>query len=523
MKIHRRTALKVLAGAAPAFAFGRRLDAQTGLEIEKGPFAGTKESLEQYRIPDWYRDAKFGIWAHWGPQSSVEQGDWYARNMYIQDSRQYKYHVATYGHPSKVGFKDLCPKWQAAQFDPAHLMRLYTKAGAKYFVSMGVHHDNFDLWNSKYTRWNAVKVGPHKDVVGLWRKAARAEGLRFGVTEHLWISYKWFSTSHGSDKTGPLAGVKYDGVNPAYADLYQDARVAKWAAMDQDHFGWNDEGIPDSWKRHWFLRIKDLVDNYQPDFLYTDGPLPFEHYGYSAVANLYNLSAKLHGGDNQAVYTTKRPQDCAVGTCVLDLERGLANEIKPTPWQTDTCVGDWHYNREVYEQHRYKSAKTVVDMLVDIVSQNGNLLLNFPLPNSGRLDSDELKTLEGITAWMTVNSEGIYGTRPWKIYGEGPSAKTGKPGGGFNEEARKPLTADDARFTTKGSTLYAFIMGWPQKSVLVRALGTASPQSPGKIVNVELLGHQGHVTWRQEASGLQVQLPNQKPSDYAVTLKMTFA
>jgi len=523
MDITRRTAMKVLAGVAPALALGRRLRGETGLEIHKGPFEGTQESLQQYQVPDWFRDAKFGIWAHWGPQSAVEQGDWYARNMYIQGSRQYNYHVAHYGHPSKFGYKDLCPLWKAAEFEPEHLMGLYKRAGAKYFVSMGVHHDNFDLWNSRHTRWNAVKVGPHKDVVGLWRTAALKNGLRFGVSEHLWISYKWFAVSHGSDKTGPLAGVHYDGVNPACADLYHDASVAKWADDTPEQFGWNGLGISDAWKRQWFLRIQDLVDNYQPDLLYTDGPLPFENYGYSAVANLYNLSAKLHGGQTQAVYTSKRPEDCAVGTCVLDFERGLANQIRPAPWQTDTCIGDWHYNREVHESHGYKTPKTVIDMLVDIVSQNGNLLLNFPLPNRGQLDPDELKVLAGITDWMTVNSEGIYGTRPWKIYGEGPSTHSEKPGGGFNENKRQPLTVDDVRFTTKGDRLYAFVMGWPEKEAVVQALGTASPQSPGKIGNVELLGHQGRLTWTQEATGLRVELPAEKPSDYAVTLKVTFA
>jgi alpha-L-fucosidase len=523
MTITRRSVLKMLAGAAPALALSRSLRAQTGLEIEKGPFEGTRESLQQYQIPQWFQDAKFGIWAHWGPQSGIEQGDWYARNMYIQGSRQYKYQVATYGHPSKVGYKDLCPKWKAAEFDPEHLMGLYKRAGAQYFMSMGVHHDNFDLWNSKYTRWNAVKVGPHKDIVGLWRKAALRHGLKFGVSEHLWISYKWFAVSHGSDKTGPLAGVSYDGVNPAYADLYHDAGCAQWAEDSPQQFGWNDIGIPDAWKRQWFNRIMNLVDSYQPDYLYTDGPLPFENYGRSVVANLYNLSAKRHGGKVEAVYTSKRPEDCAVGTCVLDFERGLANAIRPQHWQTDTCIGGWHYDINTFREHRYKTPKTVIDLLVDIVSQNGNLMLNFPLPNSGQLDSDELKILEAITGWMAVNSEGIYRTRPWKIYGEGPSTEAATPGGGFNEKARKPLTAEDVRFTTKGNVLYAFIMGWPEKEAVVHALGTASPQSPPKIAHVELLGYRGRLKWTQKSDGLRVEMPAEKPSDFAVTLKVAFA
>lgn len=522
MNTTRRSALKLMAGAAAAVTLRPRLRAQsTTLDIQKGPFEGTRESLRQYRIPEWFRDAKFAIWSHWGPQSGVEDGDWYARNMYIQGSPQYKYHLARYGHPSKFGYKDLCPLWKAADFDPEYLMGLYKKAGAKYFVSMGVHHDNFDLWNSRYNSWNAVKVGPHKDVVGLWRKAALNHGLRFGVSEHLWISYKWFGVSHGSDQTGPLAGVPYDGANPAYTGLYHDAGAAKWSRPDD--FQYNLDGIPESWQRHWFLRMKDLVDNYQPDLLYTDGGLPFETYGCHTVANLYNQSAKRNGGEVQAVYTSKNSNDCAVGTCVLDIERGLANEIKPAAWQTDTCIGDWHYNRDIYEKRGYKSAKTVVDLLVDVVSQNGNLTLNFPLPNNGVLDSEELKTLDGITDWMAVNSEGIYGTRPWKIYGEGPSAQSQRPGGGFNESKRTSLTIDDVRFTTKGKTLYAFVMGWPEKEAIVKALGTSSPQLPGRIEHVELLGHKDRVQWKQDASSLKVSLPSQKPSDHAIALKVFFA
>ena len=176
MQVTRRAAMKLLSAAVPAFALSRNLGAQSPLEIQRGPFEGTRESLQQYAVPDWFRDAKFGIWAHWGPQSGVEQGDWYARNMYIQGSRQYEYHLAHYGHPSKVGYKDVCPLWTAAAFDPGYLMDLYKKAGARYFVSMGVHHDNFDLWDSKHTRWNAVKTGPHKDIVGMWRQAAIRRG-----------------------------------------------------------------------------------------------------------------------------------------------------------------------------------------------------------------------------------------------------------------------------------------------------------------------------------------------------------
>jgi alpha-L-fucosidase len=510
MALNRRELLKSLGGACSALALSKYVKAQaTG-------FIGTRESLQSYQVPNWFRDAKFGIWSHWGPQSAIEYGDWYARNMYMQGSPQYLYHCETYGHPSKVGYKDLVNDWKAAKWDPEHLMSLYKKAGAKYFFSMGVHHDNFDLWDSKYQRWNAVQMGPKKDVVGLWQKAARNQRLKFGVSEHLWISYKWFSVSHTTDTTGPMAGVPYDGADPQYADLYHDAGCAQFAGPKVE---WNDNGIPDSWRQHYLNRMTDLIDQYQPDLLYTDGHLPFEEYGLKMVSHLYNVSAQTHGGQVEAVYTSKEPSDCAVGTCLLDHERGVADGIAENPWQTDTCIGQWHCKRGI----KYKTPKKVIDLLTDIVSKNGNLLLNFPLPSSGQLDFEELETLQGITDWMAVNSEGIYSTRPWKIYGEGPSTKVKIATGNFNEDKQSDLTAEDIRFTANGSTLYAFVMGWPEKEAVVQALGLASPQQPGRVLKVELLGHKGDLNWKQDDAALKVQLPAEKISEIGITLKVDLA
>ena len=248
MSLTQRETLALLAGSFAAPRAGRAATV----------FQPTRESLKEYQIPEWFRDAKFGIWAHWGPQSAAEDGDWYARNMYMQGSAQYKYHVATYGHPSKFGFKDVIPTWKGDKFDPDHLVSLYKKAGAKYFVSMGVHHDNFDLWNSKHTRWNAVNMGPHKDVVGMFRQAALREGLKFGVSEHLWISYKWFAVSHGSGyrpdrsrawlTTARTPPTRISITMP----LAPDSPTASWSGAPN--------GIPDSWRQHWLDRIKDLVD-----------------------------------------------------------------------------------------------------------------------------------------------------------------------------------------------------------------------------------------------------------------------
>ncbi len=512
MAVNRRELLQLMGGACSAVAFSKLLRAQT---VGGGVYLPTRKSLEGYTVPDWFRDGKFGIWSHWGPQSAIERGDWYARNMYMQGSDQYLYHAETYGHPSKVGYKDLVNSWKAEKWDPDHLMSLYKKAGAKYFFSMGVHHDNFDLWDSKYQRWNSVNMGPRRDVVGAWQKAAQNEGLRFGVSEHLWISYKWWATSHGADKSGPLAGVLYDGADPQCADLYHDANCARFI----ERLDWNDDGIPEAWKRHYLDRMTDLIDKYQPDLLYTDGHLPFEDYGLKVVSHLYNVSAQKHGGKVESVYTSKDGMDCAIGSCLLDHERGVSDGIARNPWQTDTCIGQWHYNRG----ENYKTPKKVIDLLTDIVSKNGNLLLNFPLPNSGALDYEERTVLEGITAWMTMNSEGIYSSRPWKVYGEGPSTKVKLESGNFNEDKQKDLTAEDIRFTVKGSTLYAFVMGWPEKAAVVNALGLASAQAPGRIRNVELLGYKGDLTWKQDESSLRVEMPAEKLSDIGITLKVALA
>jgi alpha-L-fucosidase len=509
-----------LLGYSAAWAATQKVHGQPAtVTVTSGPFQPTRASLDAYRVPDWFRDAKFGIWSHWGPQSGVEDGDWFARNMYIQGTPQYEYHLQTYGHPSKTGYKDLIPLFKGDKWEPDHLMDLYVKAGAKYFVSMGVHHDNYDMWDSKYQpRWNATAVGPMKDIVGLYKEAARKRGLRFGVSEHLSNSFDWLAPAHLSDKTGRYAGIPYDGTNPAYADLYHN-----YAGMPAD-FAQTAQAMgrvaPVEWKQQYFNRIKDLIDQHHPDLLYTDGGIPFEEYGLGTVAEVYNVSASQHGGMVDAVYCSKTASDCSVGTCIVDHERGVTDAISADPWQTDTCIGQWHYKRGI----TYKTPKKVIDLLVDIVSKNGNLLLNFPLPNSGELDDEELKVLQGITDWMKLNSEGIYGSRPWKIYGEGPSTEIQVDQTGFNEDNQPDLTAQDVRFTTKGKLLYAYVMGIPTgKEFLIKALSEKSPQAPGKILNVELLGDTGKLRWKQDNQGLKLRVPPLHLSPIAITLKVTLA
>jgi len=540
MLFSRRQAMGILAGGVAAgLAPGLRLPRALGQAvapttapsapppIPAGPFAGTRASLSAFKCPDWFRDAKFGMWAHWGPQSAAEYGDWYARNMYIPTEAQYAYHVKTYGHPSKVGFKDVIATWKADKFDPDALITLYKKAGAKYFCSMACHHDGFDLWNSKYQpRWNAVASGPRKDIVSLWRDAARKQGLRFALSEHLSNSFAWFATAHMSDKTGPLAGVPYDGTDPAYADLYHDysQMPADFAAKAAASNGGMTRADYAPWRLNYYQRMIDLIDQHQPDILYTDGGIPYGDFGLNIVAHLYNTSVAKNNGVNQALYTSKTQGDATANMCILDRERGVATAISPAPWQTDTCIGGWHYDQRYYQNNTYKTPKFVIDMLVDIVARNGNLMLNIPLPNSGMPDDKELKVIDGITAWMNVNSEGIYATRPYKIVGEGPGlAPATQPAGTrFNEAARKSLVAADIRYTTRGDTLFAFMMGWPGKEAVIPSLATTAKQGVGKIQNVELLGA-GKVPFTQDAAGLKVQLPDKAPCDNAITFKIAGA
>ncbi len=473
-------------------------------DIDAGPFQPTEQSLRQYKYPDWFRDAKLGIWAVWGPESVPEQGDWYAQRLYNPNDSAYKYHIEHYGHPSKFGFKDIIPLWKAEHWDPDCLMALYKKAGAKYFCMIAEHHDNFDCWNSAHQRWNSVNMGPKRDIAGDWQAAAKKQGLRFGMTEHLAASWWFYSFAKGADKTGPLAGVHYDGTDPRYADLY-------WVGNEHPKENYYCPHGPAYIKQVWFDRIKDMIDRYHPDLLYSDSPLPYpDEFGRKLLAHYYNDSARRHDGRVDAVYNCKQDSQ---GRWVQDLERGVMDKICPVPWQTDTCVGGWYYDVNLAKAHGYKSTATVIQMLVDIVSKNGNLLLNFPPRPDGTLDDDELKILDGMAAWTAINGEAIFGTRPWKIFGENARKLQG---GMFNEGALR-YTAKDIRFTTKGQTLYVIALGWPaDRRLTVRSLAVPA----GKITGIALLGHSGDVPWSQTADGLVVTLPEKKPCEHAFALKV---
>ncbi|MFI3238327.1 MAG: alpha-L-fucosidase [Lachnospiraceae bacterium] len=485
------------------------------LKIEEGKFNASPESLMQYECPEWFKDAKFGIWSHWGPQCGPRFGDWYARNMYIEGHPQYEYHCEHFGHPSKVGYKDIIPLWKAENFEPDKLMDLYKRMGAKYFVSLASHHDNFDCWDSKYHKWNSVNMGPKKDIVGMWKEAANKAGLPFGVTVHHERSYSWFSTNKGCDTKGEYEGVPYDGNLSEYADLYYEKH-------DDTNFGYPINPSY-SFVKGWYDRVTDLITNYDPDLFYSDGSIPFDVVGRSAIANYYNHNMKVNNGELRAVYNLKNLKkrsaetgryygDYYEGCGVQDIERGVVKDINPRPWQTDTCIGGWFFK----EGREYKTATEVIKLLVDIVSKNGNLLLNFPLRPDGTLEDEEIKTAEGIAAWMDVNGEAIFGTRPFTHFGEGGETLAG---GEFNEN-EITYNAHDFRFTTKPDCVYAICLGWPEDGQFeVKSFGSAVYEKA--IKKVEILGCDETLTWEVLEDKLVVKAPQVKPCDTAYTIKIS--
>ncbi len=529
---------------AGAAALAPRIAGAQARRIAPGTFQPNWQSLGQYRAPDWFRDAKFGIWAHWTAQCVPEQGDWYARQMYIQGHPQNKFHVEHYGHPSKFGFMEIDNLWKAEKWEPEALMQLYVKAGAHYFVALANHHDNFDCYNSTHHAWNSVRIGPKKDIVGTWAKIARKHGLRFGVTNHSAHAWHWFQTAYGYDPEGAMAGVPYDGFTTK-----QQGRGKWWDGLDpqqlytgatmplppglttikaaqdwhnQHDRKWTEEPPPNNpeFVNRWFLRCQELVDRYNPDLLYFDDTeLPLGQAGLDIAAHYYNANMKRHGGKLEAVLNSKGLAPDHTGTMVLDIERGRADKILPAAWQTDTCIGDWHYRRSLFENHTYKTAETVIHMLIDIVSKNGNLLLNIPLRGDGSIDDDERKVLDGLASWIPAHGEALFGTRPFTVYGEGEPDVKGT--GNFNERTTRPYTARDIRFTTAKGALYATALAWPADGrVTIQTLAAGSTHFPREVARVEMLGSKAPLKFQRDAAGLTVTMPEQKPNEYAYVLKV---
>lgn len=509
--------------------------------IALGKFEPTWESLQQYRVPEWFRNAKFGIWAHWGPQCQPGQGDWYARMMYKEGSEQYKWHIKNYGHPSEVGFKEVINSWKAEQWDPDRLIALYERAGAQYFFALANHHDNFDMWDSKYQQWNSVRVGPHKDILAGWAEAARKHHLPFGVSVHAAHAWSWFEPAQQSDTSGEFARVPYDGILRA-----QDGKGTWWEGLDpQDlyaqhhslsegsedinriHAQWawgNGVSIPSvEYCEKFYNRTMDLINQFHPDLLYFDDtglPLyPISDASLKIAAHFYNSNMALHNGNLEAVLFGKILTDQQKRCLVWDVELGVPEQTQDLPWQTCSCIGEWHYKESIYENNTYKSAKSVIHMLIDIVSKNGNLLLSIPVRGDGSIDEKEIAVVEEIASWMDLNKESIFDTRPWRVFGEGPAAEASNPlvAQGFNERKLR-FTSKDLRFTQKGNVIYATVMGVPDSDIMVKSLGTTNHQH--RVKKIEVLGSDGRIQWTQCGDFLKIEKPSVIPNKIAFVFKV---
>ncbi|WP_020576546.1 alpha-L-fucosidase [Actinopolymorpha alba] len=473
----------------------------------------------------WFEDAKFGIWAHWGPQSVPMRGDWYARRLYLSPDAEKpdalgpsrrRTHEERFGHPSEFGHKDICRAWTAERWDPDALMDLYVRAGARYFVSLANHIDNFDLWNSLHQPWNSVNVGPKRDVVEEWARAARRHNLPFGLSFHANWSWQLLDVAFGADQDGPLPGVPYDGHLTA-----ADGAGRWWDGLDPAKlYGRSRRGdeppdpdvVADFYRRVW-----DAFTRYRPEFVYfDDSRLPFASgsicetrpptdAGAELLHRMHEHSRLWHGDRSRLIATIKQLVDSDTGGVTLDVERNLLVDMRDRPWQMDTCLGHWFYEKDL----PYKSARQVLQMLVDVVSKNGSLLLSVPQRPDGTIDAREVAILEEIGAWLRHNGEAIYGSRPWKVYGEGST--TGERNGDRFPEADLPYTGEDVRFTAKDGSVYAIVLGEPHdQTVRLTSLGRAAGLLASDPARVEVVGVKDPLRWVRTERALEISLPPQQ-------------
>jgi alpha-L-fucosidase len=474
---------------------------------QQGPFRPDWESLQKYEVPEWYKDAKFGIFIHWGVYSVPAFGnEWYPRNMYVPGSPEYQHHIATYGTQDKFGYKDFVPMFKAEHFDAAAWADLFKKAGAKYVVPVAEHHDGFAMYDSGLSDWTAAKMGPHRDVIGQLAKAVRADGLHFGVSSHR-VEHNFY--------LGVGRAIPSDVNDPQCAAFYGPAHnwlSNKWGTPLDGDFTY----VSSAWANDWLARASELVEKYHPDVVYFDwwiGQALIRPNLTRFAAFYYNSSLKY--GDHVGVINYK---DYAMQehSAVLDVERGQLADLRPLYWQTDTSVGNksWGYIND----DTFKSPEFIVHQLIDIVSKNGNLLLNIGPKSDGTIPEQVQQVLLGVGGWLDVNGEAIYGTRPWRIYGEGP---TKAAAGAFHDTDVTNYTAEDFRFTTKGGALYVIGLSWPGNGeAVVRSL--ASAVGGERVKGASLLGSGAKVQFDQQGDGLHVKLPSQPPSKYAYVVRVTF-
>lgn len=519
------------------------------IPIAEGPFKPNWESIESNYpgTPEWLRDAKFGIWVHFGPQSAGESGDWYARNLYKEDHHAYKNHVARFGHPSEVGYKDVLKDWNPDKLDPAYLTDLYHKAGARFLMIQGVHHDNYDLWNSQYQPWNSVNIGPKRDLLREWTDACQKLGMRYGVTFHHEYTWWWWQTAFGCDSQGEKAGVPYDG-HLTLADgkgkwwegydprLLYGIDLREYETVDERaHTGWStpNAGIFTGhldyakwFATQWALRMMDVTENYAPDFIYTDGTAqgPFTGHGTGTgykcnampvvMADFYNKTLSRRGKvDTFSIIKFRRPTNGAVNTAEFDFPDSINSS---QPWIREAPVGDWFYA----PGFTYDSGM-MIRFIIESIARDGNAALNICLRPDGSIEDECVKMLEEVGDWMNVNGQAVYGSRAWRTLGEGEKDEKGKlrtlPGGGLGKKhADFKFSTKDFRFTVgKDNALYAFSMTVPEsgEELSIKSLGK---NVNDKIKNVSLLGSDQKISWKQKNDELVIKCPD--VSDFKTSL-----
>ena len=525
------------------------------LPIAKGPFEPNWESIEKNYPgePAWLREAKFGIWVHFGPQAAGESGDWYARNLYKTDKTAYQNHIKKYGHPSESGYKEVLRDWNPTKLDPEKLTKIYQDAGARFLMIQGVHHDNYDLWNSKYQPWNSVNIGPKRDLIGEWAKACKAVGMRYGVTFHHEYSWWWWQTAFGSDKEGPKKGIPYDG-HLTLADgkgkwwegydpkmLYNiDLRGYKGVEKNA-HTDWspppagifsNHLGYAKWYATNWALRMMDVVQHYDPDFIYTDGTVqgPFTGDGtgtglkanamQSVIADFYNRSLERRGKVN--TFSIVKFRHNTNGTVNTE-EFGIPSEIKKDqPWIAEAPVGDWFYAPDF----TYDSGM-MIRYIIEAIARDGNAAICISLLPDGSINEESQKMLKEVGNWMRINGEGVYGSHAWVIPAEGEMIN-GKlkmlPGGKLGQkQAEFKFDAQDIRFTVgKNNKLYAFCMNVPAPNtqIKIKSLAADAKHYGKKVKSVKLLGYKGKLKWKETADGLVITCPKNMPFATAITFEI---
>jgi alpha-L-fucosidase len=456
-----------------------------------GQYEANWDSLRTYKVPDWFKDAKLGIFIHWGVYAVPAFGnEWYPRKMYLEGTEEYEHHQETWGSQSEFGYKDFIPMFKAENWEPRAWVDLFTRAGAKYIVPVAEHHDGFPMYDCPFTNYNAAKMGPRLDTVAELAKLTRQAGLKFGVSTHRAFNWRYYTFAES-----------FDTHDPDYHKLYGIPHPSE---------------VPVSYPfiLDWYARTRDLIERFSPDVLWFDFGWHREEFSpwWPKVTAYYYNHGLTHGYEPVLQFKDRIPDDVAV----LDIERGKLDTIRPYYWQTDTSISyrSWGF----IENDDFKTVTSLVHDLADIVSKNGNLLLNVGPKPDGTLPQPAVDTLEGLGRWMDINGEAIYETRPWTVYGEGPTEVITER---FKEKDYQPFTADDIRFTQKGEDLYAICLGWPEDTFTVHALGAEADVAPGRITQVTLLGSDESLEWTQERDALRVSRPSTKPCAHAYTLKIT--